>query len=72
MLNVPKVCEIADPLSVMLSDGFEASEASATLPLKLPADCGLKITLKDALCPGAKVTGVDIPEMLNPVPAAIA
>ena len=56
----------------MLSDGFEASEASATLPLKLPADCGLKITLKDALCPGAKVTGVAIPEMLKPVPAAIA
>ena len=63
---------IADPLSVTLSVGFEAFEAIATLPVKLPADCGVKLTLKDALCPGAKVTGVDIPEILKPVPATVA
>jgi len=65
---VPVLCVIADPLSVTLSAGFDAFEAIATLPLKLPADWGVKVTLKDALCPGVKVTGVVIPEMLKPVP----
>ena len=71
-VNVPVLCAIADPVSVTLSAGFEAFEAIATLPLKLPADCGAKVTLKDALCPGVKVTGVVIPEMLKPAPAAVA
>jgi hypothetical protein len=56
----------------MLKVGFEAFEAIATLPLALPADCGAKVTLKDALCPGASVTGVLNPEMLKPVPATEA
>jgi formylmethanofuran dehydrogenase subunit E-like metal-binding protein len=67
-LNVPELCVIADPLSVTPRFGFEAFDAIATLPLKLPADCGVKVTLKDALCPGVKVTFVPNPEMLNPLP----
>jgi hypothetical protein len=59
-----------DPLSVTLRVGFEALEVIATLPLTLPEDCGAKVTLKEALCPGVKVTGGVIPETLNPIPLA--
>jgi hypothetical protein len=52
--------------------GLEAFELMATLPLKLPADCGAKVTLKDALCPGVKVTGRLSPVRLKPVPVAVA
>jgi hypothetical protein len=54
----------------MLRTGLEAFEVIATLPLKLPADCGANVTVKEALCPGVNVTGVVIPETLNPVPLA--
>jgi hypothetical protein len=57
---------------MMVRFGLEAVELIATLPLKLPEDCGAKVTLKDALCPGVKVTGVVSPEMLKPVPVAVA
>ena len=56
----------------MLRTGLEAFEVTVTLPLKLPADCGANVTLKDALCPGVKVTGVLNPEILKPVPATEA
>jgi hypothetical protein len=69
-LSVPWLCEIAEPLSVSLRVGLEAFEVIETLPLKLPADCGAKVTLKDVLCPGVNVKGVLIPEILKPVPAA--
>jgi hypothetical protein len=52
--------------------GFEAFEVTVTVPLNVPADVGVKVTLNDALCPGVKVTGGVIPEILNPVPAAVA
>jgi hypothetical protein len=71
-LKVPWLCVIPDPLSATLSVGFEAFETIATFPLKLPAEGGVKITLKDALCPGVKVTGVVIPEMPKPVPVTVA
>jgi len=41
-----------------------------TLPLKLPVDGGVKVTLNEVLCPGVNVSGVLIPDMLNPVPLA--
>ena len=69
-LKVPWLCEIEVPLSVSLRVGLEALEAIETLPLKLPADCGAKVTIKDVLCPGVRVKGVLIPEILNPVPEA--
>jgi hypothetical protein len=52
--------------------GFEAFEVAATLPLKLPEDCGAKVTLKGTLCPGVKVKGVLNPEMLKPAPVTVA
>lgn len=69
--NVPALCATADPVKLMLKVGFEAFESIATLPGKLPADSGAKVTVKDALCPGNKVMGADIPEILKPVPATV-
>jgi len=61
----------SDPLSATLKLVLEASEAIATFPLELPEDCGSKITLKDVLCPGARVKGVVNPEMLKPSPVTV-
>jgi hypothetical protein len=47
-------------------------EAIETLPVKFPEDCGAKVTLKDTLCPGVRVTGVLNPEMLKPEPVTEA
>jgi len=38
------------------------------LPLALPADGGVNVTVKVALWPGVSVAGVVIPLKLNPVP----
>jgi len=51
--------------------GFEASEVTVTLPLKLPADAGANFTENVVLCPGDSVTG-EKPEMLKPVPVTVA
>ncbi len=48
--------------------GFEALDVTATLPLALPAEVGVKETEKVALWPDVSVTGVVIPLKLNPVP----
>ena len=42
------------------------------LPLTLPLDCGVKITLKLALCPVARVNGRAGPLRLNPDPVIAA
>jgi hypothetical protein len=55
----------------MLSAGFVAFELTRTLPLELVVDCGAKITLNDALCPGVSVNGAVMPEMLKPVPLTV-
>ena len=39
-------------------------------PVKLPADWGAKVTLKDAVCPADRVRGVLMPDTLKPVPEA--
>jgi len=57
---------------VALTVGSEALEAIETLPVKFPEDCGVKVTLRDTLCPGVRVTGVLSPEMLKPVPVTEA
>jgi hypothetical protein len=51
----------SDPVSVML-----------TLPLAAPLALGLKVTVKDVLCPADNVTGRERPLMVNPVPVAEA
>jgi hypothetical protein len=59
------------PESGMLSDGFEASEVTVTVPLALVADVGLNTTWKLVFWPDASVMGVVTPLRLNPVLAAI-
>jgi hypothetical protein len=52
--------------------GFDASELMDTPPLKLPVDEGVSVTLNDALCPGVNISGVLIPDRLNPAPVTVA
>ena len=55
------------PDNGMVNVGFEAVEVMVTLPLALPAEAGVKVTLKVALCPAVRVTGAVMPLRLNPV-----
>jgi len=64
--SVPGVTPVPD--NGIVNVGFEAVEVMVTLPLALPAEAGVKVTLKLALCPAVKVTGAVIPLTLNPVP----
>ena len=64
--NVPGVTPVPD--RGMVRVGFEALEVMVRLPLALPADDGANETLKVALCPAVRVTGVVIPLKLNPEP----
>jgi hypothetical protein len=56
------------PARARVKVGLEPSDAMVALPLALPADCGAKVTLNFALCPGGSVTGVEIPPSVKPVP----
>ena len=60
--------EIPVPDSGMAKVGLDALEVIVTLPLALPADVGVNVTLKLALWPAVRVTGAVIPLRLNPVP----
>ena len=64
--SVPGVTPLPDKGTV--SVGFEALDVSVRLPLALPDDDGVNETLKVALCPAVRVTGVVIPVKLNPDP----
>src|SRR5579863_768356 len=52
--------------------GFDAFDAMAIFPLALPADCGVKMTLKVMLCPGVSVNGGLKPLTLKPVPVTVS
>jgi hypothetical protein len=52
----------------MVRVGFEAFDVTVRLPLALPADAGVNVTVKLVLCPAVSVTGVVIPLRLYPVP----
>ena len=67
-----RVAAVTDvPVSGIDMLGFDAFEVTVTVPLKVPADVGANDTVNDVLCPGVSVTGGVVPEMLNPVPAAV-
>ncbi len=59
--------EPSDPGAIPVPDnrmvrvGVWAFELIATLPLTLPADPGVNVTLKVVLCPAVRVNGVTIP-----------
>jgi hypothetical protein len=59
---------VAAPLNGIPRLGFDASDVTVTVPLKLPADPGANFTVNVVLCPAVNVTGGVIPETLNPVP----
>jgi hypothetical protein len=52
----------------MVRFGLEAVEAIVTLPLTLPADAAVNVTVKVALWPAVSVAGAVIPLTLKPVP----
>jgi hypothetical protein len=56
------------PDSGMVSVGLDAFEVIVTLPITVPADAGVNVTVKLALCPAVSVRGAVIPLRLNPVP----
>jgi hypothetical protein len=60
----------AVPFSGIAKLGFEPFDVTVAVPVNVPADVGENFTVKVVLCPGVRVTGVLIPEMLNPFPAA--
>ena len=64
--SVPGVTPLPD--KEMVRVGFDALEVMVMLPLALPADDGANETLKVALCPAFRVTGVVMPLKLNPLP----
>ena len=64
--SVPGATPVPD--NGMVGVGLEAFEVTVTLPLTLPADAGVNLTLKVVLCPAVSVTGAVIPLRLNPVP----
>jgi hypothetical protein len=45
---------------------------TATLPLKAPVAMGANVTLKLAVCPGAKVSGIARPLTLKELPVAVS
>jgi len=61
-----------DPESEMAKGELGALLATVTLPERLPATVGAKVTLNEVDCEGARVRGTEKPVALNPaVPALI-
>ena len=60
------------PLSGIVSSEPGALLVMETLPVKLLAEAGAKLTVKEVFCPALRVVGKDKPVMLNPVPEALA
>ena len=56
------------PDTGIVSVGLDAVEVIVTLPLTLPADAGVNVTVKVALWPAVSVSGAVIPFRLYPVP----
>lgn len=64
--SAPGVTAVPD--NGMVRFELVAVEAMVTLPLTLPADAGVNVIVKVALCPAVSVAGAVIPLRLNPVP----
>ena len=60
------------PDKVWLNGVFSALLVKTIVPLALPVAAGANATLKLTLCPAARVTGIDSPLRLNPVPETTA
>jgi len=60
------------PLSATTTGVEVALLVTDKLPLKLPADAGVKLTENEAEPPGARVSGKTTPDNVNPVPEIVA
>jgi hypothetical protein len=60
------------PLSAIESGEFGALLEIERLPFAAPAEVGENFTANEALCPAAKVSGVEIPVTLNAAPLSVA
>src|ERR1700693_2686664 len=71
-------CEIrlpdatATPGTGTLTTGFGASLVTATLPVEVPADCGVHAMGKVFFCPGDNFKGKLSPLILKPRPVTVA
>jgi len=59
------------PEPVRARDRFEFEVLIVIVPVTVPAATGVKVTSKDALCPGASVFGRASPPRANPAPVAV-
>lgn len=59
------------PERVIVAGELVALLATATLPVTLTADAGVKVTLREAVCPGVRICPVDTPLAANPAPAIV-
>jgi hypothetical protein len=59
------------PLSDIPNGELPALLTTETPPVALPAAVGAKVTLNDALCPAARVSGTEIPLLVKPVPVTL-
>lgn len=62
------VAVVPVPETGMANDGLDAFEVIVTLPLAAPAVGGVKVTLKARVCSALRVSGVEIPLRVKPVP----
>jgi hypothetical protein len=62
----------AVPETGTLTTGFDASVVTATVPVEVPVDCGVKVTEKLFFCPGDRVVGKLRPVILKPCPLTVA
>jgi hypothetical protein len=71
--GVVVVAATATPVTGTFTTEFEASVVvTETVPLAVPADWGVNVTVKDFLCPGDKVVGKLMPLILKPRPLTVA
>ena len=70
-LGVRSPGEIPVPDKGMVSVGFDPFEVTVTVPLALPVVVGANVTLKLVLCPDVRVTGVETPLRVKPVPLIV-
>ena len=60
------------PLTGIVNVEFDALLLMETLPVKVPAEAGAKLAVKETFCPALIVVGNDKPAMPKPVPEALA
>jgi hypothetical protein len=59
------------PESAIESGEFVALLATETLPVALPAEAGLNVAVKVAVCPGVRISPEETPDALKPAPETV-